>query len=160
MVTLFDIVREGATRWLVMEYVQAQSLAEVIAGRGPSPPREVARIGAEIAGALEAVHAAGVVHRDVKPGNLLVADTGKVKLTDFGISRGTWSAQTLTSAMVVGTPAYIAPEVAAATTRPRPRTSSPSARPCSPPSRASRPTAPPTIPWRCCGGRPPARSRR
>ncbi len=113
VVTLFDAIRDGANRWLVMEYVPSDSLAQVLAARGPLPAAEVARIGAALAGALEAVHAAGIVHRDIKPANVLIGEDGTVKLTDFGVSRGTWSEQTLTSsAMIIGTPAYLAPEVA------------------------------------------------
>jgi serine/threonine protein kinase len=113
VVTLFDVVEHGGQRWLVMEFVPARSLADLVAADGPLPPVEVAALGASLASALAAVHAAGVVHRDVKPGNVLVRSDGQPKLGDFGISRS-WSDETLaSSAMVVGTPAYLAPEVAA-----------------------------------------------
>lgn len=114
VVTLFDVVEDSGHRWLVLEFVAARSLAELLADRGALPADEVAAIGASLATALAAVHAAGVVHRDVKPGNVLVRPDGQAKLSDFGISRGSWTDQTLaSSALILGTPAYIAPEVAA-----------------------------------------------
>src|SRR6266545_3702928 len=110
-VTLFDAVREGAEVWLVMEYLPAESLAAVLGREGRLEPRRVARIGVQVADALAALHAGGLVHRDVKPGNVLVTADGVAKLTDFGVSR--WTEETLTqTGPVVGTPAYLAPEVA------------------------------------------------
>lgn len=109
VVTLYDLVNHDNELWLVMEYVPARSLA----GRGTLPPDQVARIGAQLAGALEAVHAAGVVHRDVKPSNVLVTEDGRAKLSDFGISRADHGDVTLTgSGAIAGTPGYLAPEVA------------------------------------------------
>jgi hypothetical protein len=113
VVTLFDVVVEDGECWLVMEYVPANSLAEVLEERGSLPPSEVAGIGAQLAVALQAVHAAGLVHRDVKPGNVLLTADGTAKLTDFGISRPLWGEETLPDSPVIGgTPAYLAPEVA------------------------------------------------
>ncbi|HEX6444405.1 MAG TPA: protein kinase [Streptosporangiales bacterium] len=113
VVTLLDVVSDGEDCWLVMEYVAAPSLATVLGHRERLPPAEVAAIGAQVAEALEAVHAAGVVHRDVKPGNVLVGPDGTVKLADFGIARAPWADTTATmSGLVGGTPAYLAPEVA------------------------------------------------
>ncbi|WP_308197917.1 protein kinase domain-containing protein [Saccharopolyspora soli] len=110
-VTLFDAVREDADCWLVMEYVPAESLATTLDRNGPLDPRSAARIAAQIAAALAAMHASGIVHRDVKPGNVLVTEHGLAKLTDFGISR--WTEETLThTGPEPGTPAYRAPEVA------------------------------------------------
>ncbi|MCP3798689.1 serine/threonine protein kinase [Allokutzneria sp. A3M-2-11 16] len=113
VVTLFDVVQDGADHWLVLEYVPSRSLAEILEDEGSLPPRRAARIGAQIADALRAVHAHGVVHGDVKPGNVLVTEDDTAKLTDFGISHVIGAAVTLTdTGLVSGTPAYVAPEVA------------------------------------------------
>ncbi|TCC43944.1 serine/threonine protein kinase [Kribbella capetownensis] len=98
--------------WLVLEYLPSRSLDELIADRGTLPPDEVARIGLQLALALQAVHAAGVIHRDLKPGNVLVTTDGTAKLAVFGISRRLWAEATLTDSNTVGTPAHLAPEVA------------------------------------------------
>ncbi|HEY8547302.1 MAG TPA: serine/threonine-protein kinase, partial [Acidimicrobiales bacterium] len=95
--------------YLVMELVEAPSLAEVLDREGPLPPARVAALGAGILDALTAAHAMGVVHRDVKPGNVLVLDGDRVKLTDFGIALAAEDSR-LTSTGVVGTHAYLAPE--------------------------------------------------
>ncbi len=116
-IAVFDVVTapsptHPAMPWLVMEYLPSRSLAAVLAERGPLPPAEVARIGAQIADALTAVHEAGIVHGDVKPGNVLLTDDGVAKLTDFGVSRASWDTSTTGGGMVAGTPGYFAPEVA------------------------------------------------
>jgi hypothetical protein len=98
--------------WLVMEYLPSQSLATVLAEQGPLPPHEVARIGWQVAAALTAAHQSGIVHRDVKPGNVLLGQDGTVKITDFGISRASWDATVTRTGVLAGTPAYFAPEVA------------------------------------------------
>lgn len=98
--------------WLVMEYLRSQSLAAVLAERGTLAPLEVARIGRHVAAALAAAHEAGIVHRDVKPGNILLGQGGIVKITDFGISRASWDATVTRTGVLAGTPAYFAPEVA------------------------------------------------
>jgi hypothetical protein len=106
-ITVFDVVGDGDDWWLVMEYFPAASLAT----KGILSPRAVAAVGAQVAAALAAAHDAGVVHRDVAPGNVLVADSGTAKVTDFGISA--WRAATITSSgKVSGTAAYVSPEVA------------------------------------------------
>ena len=111
-VTLFDAVREDTDCWLVMEYVPADSLATTVDRHGPLDPGPAARIAEQVAAALAAMHAGGILHRDVKPGNVLVTEHGVAKLTDFGISR--WAEETLTpTGPAPGTPAYQAPEVAA-----------------------------------------------
>jgi len=108
-----DAEGDGADQpWLVMEYLPSRTLDELLAREGPLPPAEVARIGRDIAAALAAAHAAGIVHRDVKPGNVLIGDNGTVKITDFGISRASWDVTVTRTGVVAGTPAYFAPEVA------------------------------------------------
>ncbi|WP_222192715.1 serine/threonine-protein kinase [Modestobacter italicus] len=115
-VSVYDMVDDGGTPWLVMEYLPSRSLATVLAERGRLPVGQVAQIGAQVADALVAVHAAGVVHRDVKPGNILIGEgprsDGLVKITDFGISRARGDVSLTQTGVVKGTPAYLAPEVA------------------------------------------------
>src|SRR4051794_16802106 len=115
-VSVYDMVDDGGTPWLVMEYLPSRSLAQVLADRGTLPVQQVAQIGAQVADALIATHAAGVVHRDVKPGNILIGEGGRseglVKITDFGISRARGDVSLTQTGVVKGTPAYLAPEVA------------------------------------------------
>ncbi|WP_207129049.1 serine/threonine-protein kinase, partial [Actinocatenispora comari] len=87
VVTLYDVVTDGDQRWLVMEYVPWRSLAQLLAESGPIGPARAAALGAQLAEALEALHAKGIVHADVKPGNVLVGPQDAVKLIDFGLSR-------------------------------------------------------------------------
>ncbi|MBP2476248.1 serine/threonine protein kinase [Crossiella equi] len=109
---VFDVAEDDGAPWLVMEYLPSRSLAAVVSEEGPLPPREVARIGSQVALALAAAHQAGIVHRDVKPGNILIGDDGTVKITDFGISRAQGDVTVTRTGMLAGTPAYLAPEVA------------------------------------------------
>lgn len=111
VIVLFDVVEEDGRPWIVMELVDGRSLAEVLTQDGPLAPREAARVGAAVTGALRAAHERGVLHRDIKPGNVLVEHgTGRVVLTDFGIARVA-GATTLTKAGdFVGSPEYTAPE--------------------------------------------------
>ncbi len=111
-VTVFDVAEEDGQPWLVMEFVDAPSLATLLRDKGRLDPAEVARIGARVAAALAAAHDAGIVHRDVKPANILVADNGAVKITDFGISRAVGDVTVTSTGFLAGTPAYLAPEVA------------------------------------------------
>ncbi|MBB5895062.1 protein kinase [Kutzneria kofuensis] len=112
-VAVFDVVDEGdGMPWLVMEYVPSRSLSAVLEEQGTLPPQEAARIGMHVASALAAAHAAGIVHRDVKPGNVLLGDDGTVKITDFGISRAQGDSTVTATGMLAGTPAYLAPEIA------------------------------------------------
>jgi eukaryotic-like serine/threonine-protein kinase len=111
-IMVYDVAEDGGRPYLIMEYLPSMSLADILAERGTLPPHEAARIGADIASALATAHAAGVVHRDIKPGNVLLGEDGLVKITDFGISRAVEDITgTLTSA-IIGTPAYLSPEVA------------------------------------------------
>ncbi|WKN47191.1 serine/threonine-protein kinase [Nocardioides sp. Arc9.136] len=112
VVAVFDLVDEGDVRWLVMEHVPGTTLAELVRTRGPLPTDEAARVLAQAADALAAAHAAGIVHRDVKPSNMLVTEDGRVKLSDFGIARAEADASLTQTGLVTGSPAYLAPEVA------------------------------------------------
>ncbi|MDQ4053096.1 MAG: serine/threonine protein kinase [Actinomycetota bacterium] len=116
VVAIFDLVREDGQNWLVMEYVEGRTLAEQIQATGPLTPAEAAPILAQAAEALSAAHDAGVVHRDVKPSNILVSPEGQVKLSDFGIARAEADASLTATGLVTGSPAYIAPEVASGRT--------------------------------------------
>ncbi|HEX3650411.1 MAG TPA: serine/threonine-protein kinase, partial [Pseudonocardiaceae bacterium] len=111
-VAVYDVVEDAGQPVLIMEYVPSQSLSAVLDARGPLQPQEVARIGVQVATALTVAHQAGIVHRDIKPGNVLLADDGIVKITDFGISRATGDVTVTATGMLAGTPAYLAPEVA------------------------------------------------
>jgi len=111
-IAVYDVAEHAGQPYLVMEYLRARSLSEVLAERGTLQPVAVAAIGAQTADALASAHAAGVVHRDVKPGNVLLGDDGTVKITDFGISRAVEDVTGTATAMIAGTPAYLAPEVA------------------------------------------------
>ncbi|ONI80869.1 hypothetical protein ALI22I_44315 [Saccharothrix sp. ALI-22-I] len=112
VIALYDVVEHDGHPWLIMEYLPSRSLATVITERGRLPADEVVRLGVQLASGLSAAHKAGVVHRDVKPGNVLVTEFGTVKITDFGTSRAADEAAVTASGMLVGTPAYLAPEVA------------------------------------------------
>ena len=111
-VPVFDVVDHDGQPCLVMQYLPSRSLHAVLVERGPLPVREVAKLGAELASALAAAHRADIVHRDVKPGNVLVAEDGTARITDFGISHALGDASLTSTGMVTGTPAYLAPEVA------------------------------------------------
>lgn len=110
VVTVYDVALEGGRPWIVMELIRGVSLADQLEAEGPVSPQRAARIGAEVLAALRAAHDAGVLHRDVKPGNVLLANDGRVVLTDFGIAtvEGT-SAITMTGE-VIGSPEFLAPE--------------------------------------------------
>jgi tRNA A-37 threonylcarbamoyl transferase component Bud32 len=117
IVTIFNIV-ERDEPWLILEYVPSRSLADVLADRSVLPPAEVAAIGAQVAAALAAAHRAGVVHRDVKPDNVLLShgpgDDGHLiaKLSDFGISHAVNTPALTATGVLIGTPTYFAPETA------------------------------------------------
>jgi len=112
VIALYDVIEDEGRPWLVMEYLPSRSLAGILADRGALPPDEARRIGRQLTAGLAAAHDAGVVHRDVKPGNVLVTEFGTVKVTDFGTSRVAGEGTLTGSGLLVGTPAYLAPEVA------------------------------------------------
>jgi hypothetical protein len=112
VISMFDVVIHEDRPWLVMEYLPSDSLATVLKLKGPLAPLEVADIGRQVADGLAAAHLAGVVHRDVKPGNVLIAEDGRVKLTDFGVSRAVDDVQLTRTGLIAGTPAFLSPEVA------------------------------------------------
>ncbi len=111
-VPVFDVVEHEGQACLIMQFIPSMTLSAVLAEGGPLEPDEAAQVGAQIAGALAAAHALGIVHRDVKPGNILIAEDGTALISDFGISRALGDATLTTSGMVHGTPAFLAPEVA------------------------------------------------
>ncbi len=114
IVSVFDWGEERGTYFIVMEYVEGRSLAEIIKTEGSIHPDKVAEISSEVAAALSFAHRNGIVHRDVKPGNVLVAPNGHIKVADFGIARALTNVQSeLTQAgTVMGTATYISPEQA------------------------------------------------
>ncbi|MFJ3042975.1 serine/threonine-protein kinase [Streptomyces tendae] len=110
VVTVYDVATEGGRPWIVMELVRGLSLADLLDAEGPLEPGRAALIGAEVLAALRAAHAAGVLHRDVKPANVLLANDGRVVLTDFGIARVEGSEALTMTGEVVGSPEFLAPE--------------------------------------------------
>lgn len=113
VITVFDVVDVGGEPVVVLELVPSRNLAEMISEHGALTVAQAAVVGYATAGGLRAAHRAGITHRDVKPGNVLIADDGRVKLTDFGIARNIADAPMTSAGLVLGSPAYIAPEVAA-----------------------------------------------
>lgn len=111
-VAIYDVTMQDGEPWLVMEYLRARTLAAVLTMDGPLADRTAARIGAQLADALDVAHHAGIVHRDVKPGNVLVCADGMVKLADFGIARASGDITVTQTGVLAGTPEYFAPEVA------------------------------------------------
>lgn len=110
VVTVHDVVDEDDRPWIVMELVRARSLQDIVDEDGPLPPGRAAVIGRQIAGALRAAHAIGILHRDVKPANVLVADDDRAVLTDFGIAQLAGEATLTGTGLIMGSPAYMSPE--------------------------------------------------
>ncbi|WP_262287338.1 serine/threonine-protein kinase [Micromonospora sp. MA102] len=110
VVRIFDVLRTDGDPWIVMEYVPSKSLQDTIAEDGPVTPAKAVEIGLGVLGALKAAHKAGIMHRDVKPGNVLLGDDGRVVLTDFGLATIPGDPNVTRTGMVLGSPAYIAPE--------------------------------------------------
>ena len=112
VVTLYDVVQDHGGTFIVMELVNAPTLADLVRVEGPLPADRVAKIGGQVASALEAAHRAGIVHRDVKPGNVMVPQSGRAKLADFGVASLQGDPQLTSTGLVIGSPAYMAPEQA------------------------------------------------
>lgn len=112
VVSVFDVIEDEGEIWLVMEYVPSRTLAEILRADGPLSPAAAAGIGAQIADGLAAAHALGTMHRDVKPGNILVTEDGLAKISDFGIARTEGDEQLTQTGLMTGTPAYFSPELA------------------------------------------------
>ena len=110
VVTVYDVIDAEGSPWIVMELVRARSLARVLAEDGPMPPARAAELGMGLLEALGRAHAAGIVHRDVKPGNVLVPADGRAVLTDFGIATVAGDQPLTQAGMVMGTPGFCAPE--------------------------------------------------
>jgi eukaryotic-like serine/threonine-protein kinase len=110
LITVFDVVEEDGSPWIVMELVRSRSLDQVVAQDGPLRPAEAAAVGERLLSALACAHAAGVLHRDVKPSNVLITPDGGAVLTDFGIATFEGDPSLTQAGMVVGTPSFTAPE--------------------------------------------------
>ncbi|WP_206068805.1 serine/threonine-protein kinase [Nonomuraea composti] len=111
--TVYDVLEERGHPWIVMQLVQSRTLGALIREEGPMPPAQAAGIGLQLLEALRAAHAAGVLHRDVKPDNVLLSQDGRAVLTDFGIATTEDEAPVTRTGILVGTPAFMAPERAA-----------------------------------------------
>lgn len=110
VVGVYDVGEQNGAHYIVMEFLDGQTLRERL-DRGPLPPDEAARILDQVAGALDAVHAEGVVHRDIKPSNVMLTPDGRAVLMDFGVARQTDDTLVTQAGMMVGSPAYMAPEM-------------------------------------------------
>ena len=110
LVAVYDQGLDGQHPFLVMELVEGGTLRELLRERGPMPPHAVAAVLAPILGGLAAAHRAGLVHRDVKPENVLISDDGEVKIADFGLVRAVAEAKVTSTSVILGTAAYLSPE--------------------------------------------------
>src|SRR3989442_10627243 len=137
IVAVYDVVDDGPWSFVVMEYVAGPDLAVRLRQRGPLDPDAAARLGREITAALAAAHRHGILHRDVKPQNILLAPDGRARLTDFGSARLAGQETVTQTGGLVGTADYAAPEQLAAGAAMRGRTNTPWASRCTTPSRVS-----------------------
>ncbi|WP_327590212.1 serine/threonine protein kinase [Nonomuraea sp. NBC_00507] len=110
VVAVYDVVEEGGRPWIVMELLSHPTVEQVVLGSGALPVREAADVGRQVLSALKAAHAAGILHRDVKPSNILITDDGRAVLTDFGIATVEGDASLTRTGMVTGSPSFLAPE--------------------------------------------------
>src|SRR6187402_3767812 len=111
-VTVFDVVEHEGQPCIVMQLIETTPLSDLLSEHGTLRPSETARIGAQVGSALAAAHKMRIVHRDVKPGNILIAEDGSALISDFGISHALGDTTITATGMIHGTPAYLAPEVA------------------------------------------------
>ncbi|QNA74870.1 serine/threonine protein kinase [Streptomyces sp. So13.3] len=109
-VTVFDVVEEDDRPWIVMELVEGRSLSDAIREDGPLTPKRAAEVALVVLDVLKAAHKEGILHRDVKPSNVLIADDGRVVLSDFGIAQIDGDPSVTSTGMLVGAPSYISPE--------------------------------------------------
>ena len=110
VVTVYDVCEDEGRPWIVMQLVHAQSLDQLLAASGPLPPRRAAEMGRQLLSALSVAHAAGVMHRDVKPSNVLLGTDDRAVLTDFGIATFQGDPKLTQTGMVMGSPGFTAPE--------------------------------------------------
>ena len=110
VVTVYDVVQEDGNTFIVMELIQAPTLSQIVHQQGPLPQEAVARLAEQLLSALEAAHTAGIVHRDVKPSNIMVLPNGRVKLTDFGIAQAADDPRLTSSGVLIGSPSFLPPE--------------------------------------------------
>ncbi|MET7883860.1 serine/threonine-protein kinase [Streptomyces avermitilis] len=110
VVTVYDVAHEDGRPWIVMELIRGIALSDLLDAEGPLSAQRAAHLGAEVLAALRAAHTAGVLHRDVKPGNVLMANDGRVVLTDFGIATVEGSSALTMTGEVIGSPEFLAPE--------------------------------------------------
>ncbi len=112
IVEIYDYFREGGEHYLVMEYIEGLSLADIIEKEAPLHPVIAASIAREVCQALVCAHKNGIIHRDIKPKNILISKNGVIKLTDFGVARDIDAPELTTTGAIIGTPFYMSPEQA------------------------------------------------
>ncbi|MEU0564930.1 serine/threonine-protein kinase [Nonomuraea sp. NPDC005983] len=110
VVAVYDVVEEDGRPWIIMELVRHPSIEEVVATTGALPVRQAADVGRQVLSALRAAHESGILHRDVKPSNILLTDDGRAVLTDFGIATAEGDPSLTKTGMVTGSPSFLAPE--------------------------------------------------
>jgi hypothetical protein len=112
LVSVYDVGQDGDTRFMVMEFVEGETLRDLLRRESPLTPEDVVQVGSQVSDALEVAHRRGLVHRDVKPGNVLLTNDGRVKLADFGIALALGTDSATRTGVVLGSVQYLAPEVA------------------------------------------------